>query len=237
MIRLVLFDIDGTLLRGRDMANLEGWLCGLELGLGLAGAHPDDVPHVGFTDRATALAVARSHGRSPEECLHRLPEFFAVKDRILAERVSADPAAARLEATVGANDLLARLRAEGVILGLVTGNSPAAAFSKLMRAGLDPNFFVVGGYGDACATREELVSRAMANAAPLLPDLRPEEVAVIGDTAADVASARAWGNRAVAVLGGRGDRDTLAGCDALLEDLTPTLALAAIMGVSFADDH
>lgn len=230
MIRLVLFDIDGTLLRGRDMANLEGWLRGLDAGLGLPGAHPDDVPHAGFTDRATALAVAQRHGQRADEAALRLPDFFAVKDRVLAERVAADPQATRLQATRGANELIAQLHAHNVLLGLVTGNSQAAAISKLLRAGIDPSFFTVGGYGDACATREELVAAAVAGARNVLPDLHPDEVAVIGDTAADVASARASGSRAVAVLGGRGDQASLSGCDALLEDLYPALALAAILG-------
>lgn len=234
MIRLVLFDIDGTLLRGRDQANLAGWLGGLEQGLGLPGAHLDDVPHAGFTDRATALALARHHGLAAADAQDRLATFFQIKDRIMAEHVAADPTVARLEATTGAGELLAALLARGVTLGLVTGNTPAAAASKLRRAGLDPDLFSVGGYGDVCATREELVTAAVTQAMAHMPGLYRDQVAVVGDTALDVASAHALGSRAVAVLGGRGERVALEGAhaDAVLTDLSPVAALAAILGTA-----
>lgn len=232
MIRLVLFDIDGTLLRGRDSANLEGWLRGLETGSGLPGAHPDDVPHAGFTDRATALALARHYGRDEAAAAARLADFFRIKDQVMADRVAADPAGTRLEATVGARDLITALLVRGITLGLVTGNSPVAAISKLIRAGFDPSLFKVGGYGDVCTTREDLVTAAVTQATMLLPGLSGPEVAVVGDTAMDVASARAVGCRAVAVLGGRGDRLALeaARADVLLSDLTPAQALTGILG-------
>ena len=217
-------DIDGTLLRGRDGPR--------RLGAAYRLSDLDDVPHAGFTDRATALALARANGLDVNESRSRLDAFFAIKDRVLAEQVAADPLGTRLEPTTGAHELLATLRAKGILLGLVTGNTPLAAASKLLRAGIDPAFFAVGGYGDACVTREELVAAALVQARALLPGLLPDQVAIVGDTAADVASARAVGSRAVAVLGGRGDANTLSSADVILADLASTLAFTAILGTN-----
>jgi phosphoglycolate phosphatase-like HAD superfamily hydrolase len=214
-VDLLLFDIDGTLLRTRgagrealDVAFRE--VCGWEqatAGISLAGS----------TDGGILAGVAARFGAlDPATGGHRI-DVDAVRAVYLRElrRRLAEPD--RVEVCPGVHALLARIEGRAH-LGLLTGNWRAGAALKLAAAALDRPW-VDGAYGDDAADRNLLVpiARARATAA----GLRFRRVVVIGDTPADVACARAGGAVAVAVETGFATRGELTAArpDLLLPDL------------------
>ena len=112
-------------------------------------------------------------------------------------------------------------RAE-VHLGIATGNIREAARLKLEHIDLWKEFSF-GGYGSDSSDRAELVARAMERGReqPGAARLADSDFVVVGDTARDVAAARACGARVVAVPTGHYTAHDLNECDpdALLESL------------------
>ena len=88
-------------------------------------------------------------------------------------------------------------------LGLVTGNYGRAVPLKLRAAGIDPEQFVVGAFGDDAPTRPDLVRLAMEQWRARGAEPDPRRVVVIGDTPRDVDCAKKNGCRSVAVATGR----------------------------------
>jgi len=105
---------------------------------------------------------------------------------------------------------------------LLTGNIEPAAHLKVESAGLAEFFTLPGAFGDESFDRRDLPAKAAQRINEHLgARLEPEQFIVIGDTPNDVACARHFGARVVAVATGRihsaGD---LEACnpDALLPD-------------------
>ncbi len=195
--RLVLFDIDGTLLHsggaGRRAIReaLREWL-------------PDDavfgrVRFDGKTDpQIVAELLAAAGDPDPAE-----PDRIAAVCLRYVEALEAELAGGHARASVypGVIDLLARLEAEaGVVLGLLTGNVAAGAALKLRAAGLDPVRFRLGAYGSDSAHRPDLPAVAARRAEPHFGrEPRGAEVVIVGDTPADVTCGRGIGARAIGV--------------------------------------
>jgi phosphoglycolate phosphatase len=123
----------------------------------------------------------------------------------------------RLGATPGAAEGLARLQAEGVRLGLVTGNPEPMARTRLERLGL-ARFFPPGEGAFDCEAEERgaLLELARTRAG----DWSASATAEIGDTSEDVSTAKAAGFRSIAVTSPRTrDRAELAGADVIVDDM------------------
>lgn len=206
---LLLFDIDGTLIRcggaGRkslDRAFAE--LHGVEEAL-------KRVRLDGSTDPLIVRAGFEAHlGRVPSD--HEFERLIARYLEILAEELAC--AGERYVILPGVEELMPRLDAAGrFILGLATGNDERGARLKLEIGGLN-RWFTFGGYGSDAAERAQLVARgiergqalAMTRFGRVFP---ADEIVVFGDTANDVLAAKKAGARAVGVLHGAGMPDEL----------------------------
>lgn len=216
---LLLFDIDGTLLRseglGRralDRALLERY--------GWADATAG-VSFLGATDPGILADVFARFGRPREEARAEQAALFALYARLLEEE--ARLSGHRCQVLPGVVALLEQLVARAdCLVGLLTGNVRQGARIKLEVTRLS-GYFRLGAYGEDADTREALLPVARGQARALgwdHPD--PRRVVVIGDTPRDVAVARAHGGRAVAVATGWSPREELAACrpDVLLDDLS-----------------
>lgn len=223
MSRLLLFDIDGTLLwtngAGRESTRLALLdVFGTDAGL-------DQHVFGGKTDWQTLLDLLIVHRYSSDDIERTIPTFHEAMTRNL-ERIIGDY---KVQACPGAVALIEalRLRAD-VMLGLVTGNVGRAATVKLRAAGYDPAWFPVGAYGHESADRNHLPPLALARAVEHYhQSIQPEHVIIIGDTPADVACARALGAVAVAVGTGFCERAELVACDPdyLIDDLSRFLEI------------
>ncbi len=205
-MKLILFDIDGTLLwtDGAGRRAMESALRDLFGHAGDSGYRYD-----GKTDRQIAREQMRAAGFDDATIDARMePLLLAYLDN-LGRALADDPAAARL--CDGVVALLDAVEAEAdVVLGLLTGNVQDGAGHKLRAVGLDMARFRVNAFGSDHEHRPELPRVAQDRARTLLgQDLPGDRIVIIGDTPADLQCGRAIGARAVGVATGRYSVDEL----------------------------
>ncbi len=216
MPRLLLFDIDGTLiLSGR--AGVRGMIraftdvFGFFNGLG-------SLSMAGRTDAWIVAQMAASHGVDYDADLFR--RFHDTYIRYLAEEIL-QPAPEK-GVLPGVRPLLDRLASQDdAYLALLTGNFERGARIKLEHFDLW-RYFKSGAFGDHAHDRNGLLWDAIAAVkAAGGPEVRPSDVVIIGDTPLDVAVAVAGGARSLGVATGGYDVETLlaSGADAAVADL------------------
>jgi phosphoglycolate phosphatase len=214
--KLVLFDIDGTLI-DTGGAGARSWAWAFEHLFGEPGVDIAKYSKSGMTDPAIARHVFREVFKR-EPATRELTRLMAGYLSVLPDFVASSEG---YRVLAGAPDLLDRLMRAGVLLGLTTGGLEAAAHAKLGRAGLN-HFFLVGGYGSDSEDRVELTLLAVQQGERLLAHpLRMREVAVVGDTPLDIAAAEGVGAVSVGVASGRYSVGELraAGADHVLASL------------------
>lgn len=206
-MRLVLFDIDGTLVSARG-AGRRAFKAALELVFGTAGAI-DEYDLRGKTDPRIVFEVLEAAGFPRENVKPRLDEVFEAYARDLVAEIGDGTGVVTLP---GVADLVRRLdRTEGALIGLLTGNIEEGARIKLEPTGLWP-YFPVGAFGSDDLDRRRLPSLAARRAQALSGHaFAPQDVVVIGDTPHDIDCARAFGAVAVAVATGQYAREQLLG--------------------------
>jgi phosphoglycolate phosphatase-like HAD superfamily hydrolase len=216
-MRLVLFDIDGTLLRAQGLGLAVMERVGRRL-LGPAFTL-DGIDFGGALDPWIFRQAATRLGHDDPSHLH--PAF---RDAYLAELARAlDQGEQPPILLPGVIAALAAFRGDPTAtLGLVTGNYARAVPLKLRAAGIDPEQFVVGAFGDDAPTRPDLVRLAMEQWRARGADPDPRRVVVIGDTPRDVDCAKKNGCRSIAVATGWHTVEQLeaGGADLVLRDLT-----------------
>jgi phosphoglycolate phosphatase len=210
MSKLVLFDIDGTLVLTGG-AGLRAMTRACEEIVGHADAL-DGIPVAGRTDWIILHDTLARLGRALDQSL-----FDQLRERYVEHlrREILQPGKGFNGALPGVPDLLRQLDdREDVYLALLTGNFEAGARIKLERFDLW-RYFRCGAYGDDAADRNALVPVAVERATACgIPSIAPADVIVVCDTPHDVACARAAGATAVAVATGGYTADQLRACGA-----------------------
>jgi len=216
-MRLVLFDVDGTLLSARG-AGRRALARALRLVYGTAGAI-EQYDLRGRTDLSIVYDVMEGAGLAREAVKPRLGDCFEAYARGLVEEIGDGRGVVTLP---GVAALVRRLDGVGdVMLGLLTGNIEEGARIKLEPTGLW-RYFRTGAFGSDDADRRRLPSLAARRAQALVGyRFRPRDVVVVGDTPLDVECARCFGAVAMAVATGQHSRDQLesSGPDLLFDDL------------------
>ncbi len=210
---LLLFDIDGTLVRGRPLTHQAALTEAVTkvFGLGFeAGANPvAEVEPWGKTDRQILREVlARADiGAPPTDAVARWEQLSCeayVRLEVTSDHGAEAP---QLAATAGA---LSRLRDAGHALALVTGNLEPIARRKLELRGLGGYFpDGQGGFGSDSELRAELVRIARDRAGADGRAHPREDTVLIGDTPLDVAAATTDGVRCIAIEGTRFQAEAL----------------------------
>ena len=139
-----------------------------------------------------------------------------------------------IEAMPGAREVLKLVDEHPRYLSaLLTGNIEPAAHLKVEIAGLTEFFQLPGAFGDDSFDRRDLPAIAARRINEHLgAKLQPEQFIVIGDTPNDIACARHFGARALAVATGRlYSAEDLLACkpDALLQDLSDANVVIATL--------
>ena len=221
-LRILLWDLDGTLVRGKRYGVFKDYTIPmLESVFGTAGSLHGMIVS-GMTDLQIVEEALRCEGITREHISKRKDELKRCYIREMkravgngAHIIEAMPGAlAALEAV----DQHPRYRS-----ALLTGNIEHAAYLKVEITGLAEFFKLPGAFGDESFDRRDLPAIAAERINEKLNlTLSPEQFIVIGDTPNDVACARHFGARVVAVATGRiHSIDELRACkpDALLPDL------------------
>ena len=226
-MKLVLFDLDGTLL-WTDGAGRRAIHRALVDVLGTPG------PIEGFrfdgrTDGEIVLRLAEGAGIAHTEAL-----LASVLDRYVAcLREEIAKPAQRTTVYPGVRELLDALEARAdCVLGLLTGNVSEGAGLKLASGGLAFGRFRIGAFGSDSAHRPDLPAVAQRRAQEELGlDLRGHDIVIVGDTPADVTCGNGIGARAIGVATGSFSVEQLmeAGAYAAFTDLSDTEAVVKAM--------
>jgi phosphoglycolate phosphatase len=218
--RIVLWDIDGTLLRGggvaRDVFDVAV--------TAVIGRHPGDhrIRMGGKTDPQIALEILASAALEDAEATEHLPAVLAELERGL--EAAADELREHGHLLPGVPEVLRALDADPDVRSTVlTGNTEANAAVKLAAFELTRWIDLeIGAFGSDDHDRTALVPIALERARRLRGlRLDPEDVWVVGDTPRDLACARAGGVRCALVATGHAPLEELRATDAdvVLEDL------------------
>jgi phosphoglycolate phosphatase-like HAD superfamily hydrolase len=221
-LRVLLWDLDGTLVRGKRFGTFKDYTVPmLQSVFGTAGCLPELVVS-GMTDLQIVEEALRGEGITRAHISERRDELKICYIREMRRAIR--DGAHVIEAMPGAHDALEAVDNDPRYRSaLLTGNIEPAAHLKVEATGLDKFFTLPGAFGDESFDRRDLPDKAARRIREHLGiDLLPEQFIVIGDTPNDIACARHFGARVVAVATGRvHSRDELEACrpDALLPGL------------------
>ena len=220
MAKLVLFDIDGTLVLTGG-AGVRSMNRAAESVVGVPGLL-DGIQVAGRTDWSILReALQRIERQLDDNLFARVRQEYVtvLRDEIL------QPGRGVKAVMPGVTELLDALQSrDDVCLGLLTGNFEESARIKLEHFDLW-RYFKCGAFGDDAPDRNALVPFALGRARECgFADITYENVMVIGDTPHDVACANAVGAMPVAVATGNYTVQQLRGSGAsiVLEDLSDT---------------
>ncbi|MCC6367905.1 MAG: HAD family hydrolase [Bryobacterales bacterium] len=213
---LVLFDIDGTLLRRAGPHHREALVEAVRRVAGIE-ASLDHIPVQGMLDRDILATMLRESGISDRMIRKWMPLLVRRAQWIYARRCPEDLSE---KVCPGVAPFLESIRAAGALAGLVSGNLTQIGWKKMERARLK-RYFRFGSFAESGPTRGHLVKLAIREARAKGWIARETPVALIGDHPNDICAARQNGIVAVAVATGIATREELAAHrpDFLLDDL------------------
>lgn len=219
--RLVLFDIDGTLVDtgGAGMAALQ------KAGRDLFGVDGPELDLAGATDSGIVRGLLDHFGVPVSD--ESVVEFYEAYLAYLEKHLEEGSFSGRI--LPGVMSLLEEFREAGAILGLLTGNIAKGADLKVRHFGM-AEFFAFGAFGDDHHDRNLLGPIALARAAEATGrSFEAERTLVIGDTPKDIACGRAMGAITICVGTGAFTAGQLRdhGADVVLEEFSGLDAIRA----------
>ncbi len=216
--RLVLFDIDNTLIKAtklhhKAMAEAMTEVFGVDFDvddLNIASATP------GFTDLELIKHAMEVRGVEIKLLYEKL-DLLSLK---IKERLSELLKDKELLILPGVKKLLPKLYEQlNPFMGVFTGNVEPVGWLKLEKAGLS-NFFSFGAFGNEAMTKIELSKVALKKAKKLFGDVAFDKVFIIGDTPRDVKAGKSINAKTIAVATGSASKKSLieAGADLVCDN-------------------
>lgn len=193
---LVLFDIDGTLVRRAGPHHREALVHGIRRVTGLETT-TEGIPVQGMLDPDILTVMLRRAGASHAMIRRSIPQIIQAAER----HYLATCPVLHGKHCPGVEPLLERLTRRGTLLALVTGNLTRIGWRKLERAGLR-RYFRFGAFGEMARTRSALARLAIREARHHGWITRDAPISLIGDAPADILAARANRIRIIAVQTG-----------------------------------
>jgi len=236
--RLVLFDLDGTLVKlGSVLQRMHMDAMAAALAKAVGSLVPFEyrsnelfyrgVNLAGFTDAGTIRAALVLAGATEEEAAERIPDIVVDMVARLERAVPSEDWHGPADLLPGARAVLESIRGAGFTLGMSTGNARLVAMWKMRSAGL-ADLLYDGGFGDRAIEREDV---ARAGAAKLTPAGATPVGVLVGDTVRDITAARAAGLNCLAVTTGVATAGELraAGADEVLPGIADGQAVSSLM--------
>src|ERR1700681_960659 len=193
---MVLFDIDGTLIRRAGPHHRQALVDAIRRAVSLETT-TEGVPVAGMLDRDILATMMTRAGMKPSAIRKAMPDIILHAQSIY---VRSSPDLAR-KVCPGVRRMLGRLQRRGAVIGLVTGNLSRIGWRKMERAGLRP-YFRFGAFAELANDRAGLVRFAIRHARREGWIGRDSKISLIGDHPNDIRAAKANGIRAIAVATG-----------------------------------
>ena len=216
-MKMILFDIDGTLLLTGGAGRIALESCFEEL-FGIPNSWGDLIPD-GKTDDMILRELAQN-ALSRDLTKH---EYDTLRKRYLELFRIEIKKAPHFRLMPHIKEVLLRLsQKKNVLMGLATGNFEEASWLKVERGGLK-SYFKFGGFGSDSSDRIELTRTAIERGQKLASKpISKNDIFVIGDSIHDIRAGKALGIHTLAVATGRTTHQELLDCkpDLLLKDLT-----------------
>lgn len=212
---LVLFDIDGTLVRRAGPHHRQALVDAVRRVTGFDST-TDHIPVQGMLDRDIVRIMLRDAGASHALIRSSMSDIIRRAGLLYARRCPD----LQNKVCPGVRRLLHSLQSRRLPTGLVTGNLTRIGWKKLEQAGLR-SYFAFGAFAELAADRAGLVRLAVRLARRQGWIGRHSLVTLIGDHENDIRAARANNVRSVAVATGVSPASQLAAekPDILLADL------------------
>jgi phosphoglycolate phosphatase len=213
---LVLFDIDGTLVRRAGPHHRQALVSAVRQITGVETT-TEEIPVHGMLDPDILTWMMRTANLDDARIQAAMPSIIEAAQDIYETSVPD----LRDKTCPGVEPLLDCLRERGTTLALVTGNLTRIGWRKLERAGLR-QYFQFGAFGEMAPTRGGLARLAIEQARRTGLVADNSRISLIGDAVQDVAAAHENGIRAIAVRTGITPPEELEASipDLLLDDLT-----------------
>jgi len=193
---LLLFDIDGTLMRKSGPHHRQALVDAVREVTGLPTT-TEQIPVQGMLDRDILTWMLRDAGARPSFIRAQMPAIVERAQAIYGERCPD----LRRKVCPGVRTLLGKLTRRALRTGLVTGNLSAIGWKKVERAGIG-HHFTFGAFAEEGKDRAALAARAIAIARRSGWIVKHSRIVLFGDHENDILAAKANGIRSVAVATG-----------------------------------
>jgi phosphoglycolate phosphatase-like HAD superfamily hydrolase len=224
MNKLVLFDIDKTLIQGAKshrVAFSEAFkkVYGVDTAI-------DVINHAGMTDQQIIIEVLKKNGLKEEVIKSKIRQCTEVMVGCFEKNVGKE----EIIVLDGVRELLEELNKHNFLMGLVTGNLEPIARGKLMKVNLN-HYFKFGGFGNEDINRTNLVKLAIKKAKENFAFESDNNIFLFGDTPRDINAGKESGVITVGVATGIHSEKELknAGADFVLKDLKDTNQILKII--------
>ena len=217
MDKLVLFDIDRTLIkgaRGHKKSYSEAFkkVYDIDTTIGIINYH-------GMTDQQIIIEVLKKNGLNEQTIKLKIEECMKVMIEFFNKIVDSD----EIVILDGVQELLEELNKNNVLMGLVTGNLEPIGRGKLKKVSLN-HYFKLGGFGSDDINRANLVKKAIKEAEQNYEFVTNNNVFLFGDAPQDMKAGKEAGVKTVGVTTGVYSKEQLenAGANFILENLKDT---------------
>ena len=202
-LRILLWDLDGTLVRGERYGVFKDYTVPMLKSVFGTSGSLGEMMVSGMTDLQIVEEALRCEGITRDHIMARKDELL--RCYIEEMKRATGNGAHLIHAMPGGREVLQRVadhpRYQSALL---TGNIKPAAYLKVELTGLAEFFQLPGAFGDESFDRRDLPALAAQRIAEYLGEqLEPQQFIVIGDTPNDIACARHFGARVLAVATGR----------------------------------
>lgn len=197
--KLVLFDIDGTLIHHVTTIKkgIERFVYGMKQAWGVDVAF-DLKDRDGWPDWQSAWDIVKRYGVTRSEYEQGFPKYVEFMRQFLQEQSKDGNVYEKISDAFTLVSLL-RKKPE-YVLGIMTGNAESIAIWKLRHAGYDTQIFSIALYGDAAVDRITLAKSVHQKSQEVFGyQFAPKDIIVIGDTVHDIVCGEAVGAYTIAV--------------------------------------
>lgn len=196
--KLVLFDIDGLLVKGHYPASLKSHEAAIQKVFGLK-VKLDISKYDGGTDQFIEAGLLQEKGISYSRMKAKLPALIKERVNYFVKHTGKDFKKRLIKPAI---KLAKKLKEKDVYIGLLTGNFRTMAMKKLELAGAEP-IFTFGLFGEMAKNRNDLAKLVFKRAFEYFGiKFLPNQIYIIGDTPKDVECGKAIRAKTIAVATG-----------------------------------